>query len=195
MKCACHVTASVAFPRVRSAREDGPSPLVPAEPRARWAQLYEDNARYVAWFASRLLSRRDEVEDIVQEVFLIAARNLETLSNPAEARGWLKTVALRRATRRLRWQRVRTGFGLLPADAIDESLVATDADPEASARLRQLLTVLETLPTPIRIAWSLRYLHEERLESVAELCGCSLSTAKRRIEAAQLRITEAFNDG
>ncbi len=126
---------------------------------------------------------------------MIAARNLETLSNPAEARGWLKTVALRRATRRLRWQRVRTGFGLLPADAIDESLVATDADPEASARLRQLLTVLETLPTPIRIAWSLRYLHEERLESVAELCGCSLSTAKRRIEAAQLRITEAFNDG
>ena len=45
------------------------------------------------------------------------------------------------------------------------------------------------------LAWSLRYMHEETVESVAELCGCSLATAKRRISAAQGRINEELSDG
>jgi DNA-directed RNA polymerase specialized sigma24 family protein len=38
------------------------------------------------------------------------------------------------------------------------------------------------------LAWSLRHLEGERLEDVAERCGCSLATAKRWIATAQARL-------
>ena len=46
-----------------------------------------------------------------------------------------------------------------------------------------------------RLAWSLRYVEGEKLEQVAEHCGCSLATAKRRISAAHARIQAELEDG
>jgi RNA polymerase sigma-70 factor (ECF subfamily) len=54
--------------------------------------------------------------------------------------------------------------------------------------LAKVYAVLDALPSDERVAWSLRHVEGERLERVAELCGCSLATAKRRIAAAHQRI-------
>jgi RNA polymerase sigma-70 factor (ECF subfamily) len=159
------------------------------------ARLYAEYARFVAWFASRLLTRQDEVEDVVQEVFLIAARQLDSLTDPPKIRGWLKTVTLRRAARVLRWKKVRARFGVAKGSESTEQWVASpDASPEDRAALRELLATLEGLPTDLRIAWTLRHLHEESLDSVAELAGCSLATAKRRIAAAEARLRMELQD-
>ena len=165
-------------------------------PRDRLAELYTEYARFVAWFASRLLPRQDEVEDVVQEVFVIAAQCLDDLTDPPKIRGWLKTVTLRRAGRLIRWKRVRARFGIAPdARPIEDFVVAPGASQEDRAALRELLRTLEGMPTDIRIAWSLRYMHEETIESVAELTGCSVATAKRRIAAAQRIFREELSDG
>jgi RNA polymerase sigma-70 factor (ECF subfamily) len=181
----------------RIAAEPDPPALPRAEgARERLAKLYSEYARFVGWFASRLLARPDEVEDVVQEVFLIAATKLERLTDPPQIRGWLKTVALRRAARKLRWKKVRARFGGTPmTPAHDEIIAAPGASPEDRAALAELFGVLDKMPTDLRIAWSLRYMHEETVENVAELCGCSLATAKRRIAAAQVRINEELSDG
>jgi RNA polymerase sigma-70 factor, ECF subfamily len=50
------------------------------------------------------------------------------------------------------------------------------------------------LPVDQRIAWSLRYLEGEPLDAIAATCGCSLSTAKRRVGAAKEVIDEVFRD-
>jgi RNA polymerase sigma-70 factor (ECF subfamily) len=168
---------------------------IATEPRARLAQLYTDYARFVAWFASRLLTRQDEVEDLVQEVFLIAARNLDSLTEPQKIRGWLKTVTLRRAGRLLRWKRVRMRFGApTSSEGAEHWLAAPDSSPEDRAALRELIVSLERLPTDLRLAWTLRHLHDENLQSVAELLGCSLATAKRRIAAAEARLRTELQD-
>jgi RNA polymerase sigma-70 factor (ECF subfamily) len=172
------------------------TPPPPPGPRDRLAQLYNEYARFVAWFASRLLPRQDEVEDVVQEVFVIAAQCLDDLSDPPKIRGWLKTVTLRRAGRLLRWKRVRARFGIAPdARPIEEFVASPGASQEDRAALRELLLTLEGMPTDLRIAWSLRYMHEETIESVAALTGCSLATAKRRIAAAQRVFREELSDG
>ena len=178
------------------AKDDHDKSLRSEGSRERLAKLYTEYARFVGWFASRLLTRPDEVEDVVQEVFLIAAANLEKLTDPAQTRGWLKTVALRRAARKLRWKRVRARFGATPATGfVDDAIASPGATPEDRAALRELIELLERMPTDLRLAWSLRYMHEETVESVAELCGCSLATAKRRIAAAQSKIDEELADG
>jgi RNA polymerase sigma-70 factor (ECF subfamily) len=144
-----------------------------------------------------LLSRKEEVEDVVQEVFVIAAENLDNLTEEPKIRGWLKTVTVRRVGRRLRWERVRARFGVVPAsnERLEDLVASPQASPEDRAALRELYAALNHLPVDLRIAWTLRHLHEESLEAVAELTGCSLATAKRRISAAHQRIQKELRDG
>ena len=65
---------------------------------------------------------------------------------------------------------------------------------EEYALISRLYEVLESLPVDERIAWSLRYLEGEPLDAIAAACGCSLSTAKRRVGAAKEVIDEVFRD-
>lgn len=164
--------------------------------RNRLGELYAQYARFVAWFASRLLTRQEEVEDIVQEVFLMAAAKLDSLTDPPQIRGWLKIVTLRRVSHLMRWKKVRAKFGMtFDTASVEDVVAAPNASPEDRAALRELLMVLDRMPVDLRLAWSLRYMHEETVESVAELIGCSLATAKRRIAAAQARINGEIGDG
>ena len=44
------------------------------------------------------------------------------------------------------------------------------------------------------VAWMLRNVEGHALQEVADACGCSLATAKRRIALAQRRVREVFGD-
>jgi len=91
---------------------------------------------------------------------------------------------------------VRSKFGgWLENGALEAVVAAPNATPEDRAALRELFAVLDAMPVNLRVAWSLRYMHEETVEIVAELAGCSLATAKRRIAAAQERINLELADG
>ena len=58
--------------------------------------------------------------------------------------------------------------------------------------LAQVYALLQTLPADDRIAWTLRYVERHHLEVVAEIAGCSLATAKRRIARAQRFLSDHF---
>jgi RNA polymerase sigma-70 factor (ECF subfamily) len=144
---------------------------------------------YVALIALRLLGREAEVDDVVQEVFLVAMTSLDRLRDPAAIRSWLATVTVRMSVRRLRMRRIRSFLGI---EAVtDYGALAVDANQEQAALVARLYRVLDTLPAKDRVAWSLRRLEEEPLETVATICGCSLATAKRRVGAAQRAIEKA----
>lgn len=142
--------------------------------------LFREHAPYLARIAARLLGNRAEVDDLVQDVFIVAMRGISSLRDPRAARGWLATIAVRRARRALRRRRLRAFLHLEP----ELDLRFTGLGPETQAVLQQVYAHLERLPTNQRLAWSLRYLEGEPLEDVAALCECSLATAKRRIAAA-----------
>ncbi len=131
------------------------------------------------------------MQDVVQDVFLIAHRNLGTLRSPGAARGWLAKVTVRLASRRLRWRRLR--LFLQPAHTVDADLVAGE-DPASRPLLALLYVTLDRLPARERVAWTLRHLLDEPLDVVAERCGCSLATAKRRIAAAEAVLRPVLGD-
>ena len=82
-------------------------------------------------------------------------------------------------------------------DTLAPSLELRDPDisPERRALLTRVYQALDQLPVDHRLAWTLRYVEGEKLERVAERCGCSLATAKRRIAAAHTRIQAELTDG
>lgn len=164
--------------------------LVPPPTLEGWFRRYSP---YVARIALRLLGRDDDVDDVVQDVFLTAHRGLHDLRDPAAIRGWLATVTVRVARRKLAVRRVRAFFHL-DAEASYDDVASTSASPEDRALLARIYVVLDGLPAPDRIAWTLRFVEGEKLADVARLCGCSLATAKRRIDAAHAVIQGQVRD-
>ncbi len=156
-------------------------------------EAFREHASYVAAVALRLLGRDEEVDDVVQDTFLRAMSGLGRLRDPAAVRGWLATVAVRVARRKLRARRLFAFVGLDGADNSIE-LCAPGAGPEEKALLHKVYGLLEKLPVDERIAWTLRHVEGEPLERVAELCGCSLATAKRRIARAHATLEERLDD-
>jgi RNA polymerase sigma-70 factor (ECF subfamily) len=144
-------------------------------------RVYALHAGYVAGLAGRILGRNDDVPDVVQEVFLIVHRRLSDVREAGALRTWLGRITVREASRRLRWRGLRH---LLRPAHHEVDLVADEAAAELRPLVALLYVALDRLPTRDRSAWVLRNLLDEPLDQVAELCGCSLATAKRRIAAA-----------
>ncbi|MEL6188524.1 MAG: RNA polymerase sigma factor [Myxococcota bacterium] len=155
--------------------------------------LYRENVRFVASVVYRVIGKRGEVEDVVQEVFVDAMEGIHRLEDPAKLRGWLATVAVRKARRRLGWSAARRWVGLEDTDR-DPLWTSPDTPPEVHALYGQVMKILSAGPENERLAWSLRYLEELSLEETAAALGCSLATAKRRIARARERLKEVFDE-
>ena len=143
---------------------------------------------YVAAIALRLLGRDDEIEDVVQEVFLAGTSGLCHLREPGAIKGWLATVTVRIVRRKLRGRRLRAMFGFEVTP--DYAHVVADASQDHVLLIKRAYRVLDALPVDLKIAWMLRHVEGEQLPDVARICGCSLATAKRRIAAAQAALDE-----
>jgi len=153
--------------------------------------VFRQYSGYVAAIAFRLLGRDNEIDDVVQEVFLAATRSLRNLREPAAIKGWLATVAVRVVRRKLRRRRVRAFFG---ADVQpDYSEVVVAASQDKALLITRAYQILDQLPVDEKIAWMLRHAEGEPLDAVATICGCSLATVKRRIAAAQAALGEELS--
>lgn len=151
--------------------------------------VFREQASFVAWVALRILGRDEEVDDVVQEVFLSAMSGLKSLRDPTAVRAWLKTVTVRTARRRLYKRRIKAMLRLDVHKDVGD-IASPGASPEDHATLRGIYSVLDRMPVEHRLAWTLRHVEGESLPSVATLVGCSLATAKRRIAAAQARLDQ-----
>jgi RNA polymerase sigma-70 factor (ECF subfamily) len=162
-----------------------------AEERISLELIFRRYSRYVAAVALRLLGRDDEIDDVVQEVFLQAVRGLERLREPGAVKGWLATVTVRVARRKLRMRRVRGFFGLDDRPAYAQ-IATAETPPDERALLARVYTLLDGLTVSERLAWTLRHVEGEKLDAVARICGVSLATAKRRIASAQAKLDKAL---
>jgi RNA polymerase sigma-70 factor (ECF subfamily) len=154
----------------------------------RWSRemIYRRHASSLLGMTIRLISNRDEAEEIVQDTFVTGFEQLATLREPAALRAWLGQIAVRQVHARIRRRKMLRLIGLDRGtdDATLASLAAPDLPPDQRTDLALLDRVLGSLRAPIRIAWMLRRVEGLELTEVAEMAGCSLATAKRRIADA-----------
>jgi len=164
----------------------------------RWGRemLYRRHAAYLLAIAARLLGNRSEGEEVVQDTFVTAFEQLQTLREPAALRGWLAQIAVSLVRRRLRRVRLMRVLGLDHGvdDATLAALAAPGSHPDQRAELALIDRALQTVAANVRIAWMLRQVEGLELAEVASACGCSLATAKRRIAAAEVAVQAHINN-
>jgi len=149
--------------------------------------VYRRYTRYVAAIILRLGGRTPELEDLVQDVFLDAARGIDKLRQPDAIKGWLATITVRVVRRRLRLRRARRFLGR-DSTFNYEHVADAAASPFDKLLVAAVYRILDELPVADRLAFSLHHIQGEKLPEVARLCGCSEATAKRRIARAMKRV-------
>ncbi len=127
----------------------------------------------------------------MQDVFVLVTRKFSTLRQPESAKAWIAATAVNVARGALRKRRLMSRFGFTPTDGYDD-IIGDEVSPYDRLLVARVYRALDGLGVDERMAWALRHLEGEKMEQVAQLCGCSLSTAKRRVEAAQARMKEVL---
>lgn len=128
---------------------------------AAFTLLYERYGRVVHGL---LLARvaRDEVDDLVQDVFLTAWRRLDGLRDPAAFGGWIAMIARNRATD---FHRRTTDFVDLPDNLESPGTAAGEADANVA------LAAIRSLPDAYRETLMLRLVEGLSGPEISERTG------------------------
>jgi RNA polymerase sigma-70 factor (ECF subfamily) len=136
--------------------------------------------------ARRYARREDEVQDIVQEIWLKAYQKLASFRGEAPFEHWLMRLAVRTCFDFLRGhQRNReSSFSELSepeADWLDRFVAEPEAAPEDAEAARLLINrVLEELSPPARLVITLLELEDRSVKEIAQLTGWSVPLVKVR---------------
>jgi RNA polymerase sigma-70 factor (ECF subfamily) len=148
------------------------------------ASLYRAHAARVGRWAARLGGPSIEVEDVVQEVFLVAKRRLSSFDADG---GGAVTTWLFRCTERIvkaarRKQRLRRLLGLTPADVADAASEIAGPIPsdqlERRQEIAQVYRALDRLPERQRKVLILFELEGLSTNDVATLIGARVGTVR-----------------
>jgi RNA polymerase sigma-70 factor, ECF subfamily len=135
----------------------------------------------------RSLGPSNDVEDLVQEVFMGFFQSVKDLRDPAAMRSFLIGITLRTAGSSLRRKRVRRWLHLTDTGSAPDVAGAPE-DTDAKEALARLYGVLDKIDDQGRLAFVLRHFEGYELTEVAESLDCSLATIKRKLAKAQERV-------
>ena len=149
------------------------------------AAVYDRFGSDINRLVRHLLGRDEDLDDLVHDCFMAVMRGMGRVRDPAALQGWMASVTVNTVRSHLRKRRVRRLWST-GGEALTEA-PARGVDHEARQLLAATYAVLDRLATDERLAFVLRHVEQRPLAEVAELCGCSLATIKRRLSRADQR--------
>lgn len=173
--------------------------LVAAGHRQAFAEVYDRFAPQVYGVARRVVVDPSMAEEVTQEVLLGVWATAKSFDGErGSARGWIMTIAHRRAVdvvrseqaSRNRSERVAAASVDRPFDEVADLAVARVA---ASAQGRELHRALLSLSDVQRAAVELAYFKGLTYREVARTLGVPLGTAKTRIRDGLIRLAQQLD--
>jgi len=166
-----------------------------ATERATSAEPLDFDALYdaTADLAFRVLSamgvREDELDDALQDVFVVAHRRLADFRGESKHSTWVAGIAVRVAHD---YRRRHIRKPTEPLDPLAASLQASTEWPDASAMrsqaLRSVQAFLEQLAAPQREVFVLAELEQQSAPEIAASLGAPLNTIYSRLRLARAHL-------
>jgi RNA polymerase sigma-70 factor (ECF subfamily) len=175
-----------------------PLPVEAAQPRPGNARLdvvsiHEQHADFVWLTLQRLGVRDQDVEDVLQEVFVVVHRRLGSFDGSSRMTTWLFGICIRLAAayhRRAFRRRERT-MAEVPDQAAPD-----DDSPESAASAGQarewLRAALDLMDLEKRAIFVMFEIDEVPCESIAEMLSIPLGTVYSRLHNARKAFAEAL---
>lgn len=137
-------------------------------------------------YARRVLGASADVDDVLQETFVVAWQRLSELEDPAAVKSWLMRIVSRKAMDRVRSRRPQVDI-----DDIDHP-ASPDTTPahavEARAGVEALNAALAELPEAQRQSWVLREIGGLTYEEMAAELAMPVTTVRGLLARARKHI-------
>jgi RNA polymerase sigma-70 factor, ECF subfamily len=163
-----------------------------------WAKeaLYRRYVKLVWSTALHMMGNRADAQDVVQDTFVEAFRDVAALRAHGALRPWLLRISVHQAHRRFRRRKLLRRLGLDRSidDAPLDALLHPGASPELRSELRSVERALRGASANERFAWILRYVDGYSLDEVAAASGCSLVIVKRRLARSQAMVAALLEE-
>ena len=151
--------------------------------------IVDQYSQALYWKIRSIVLTHDDADDVLQNTFLKAWKNLPTFQGKAKLSTWLYRIAINEALDFLRHQKTAT---LSSADAdltVANRLMADDYfDGDKSQALLQ--EAIATLPDVQRTVFTLRYYDEMKYSEMSEILGTSEGSLKASYHVAVQKITD-----
>ena len=160
----------------------------------RFYSVYRDQVDYVWRLAFLLGIPRPDVDDAVQEVFLVVHRRLGEFPPPGPPRPWIRSVTLHVCRNYRRWnRRLRRWFTDGGNDLEHIGGAAVEGNDAAYTRYEDLAALgcaLRRLTAKQRDVFIMAELEQLTASEIGELLTISPNTAASRLRAARQSINE-----
>lgn len=189
-------------------RTDAESPdLAVLVPKAQAGDVESFHALYgfygkkILNYLYRMTGSREEAEDLMQETFVLAYKNLGALKEPVKFQSWLYRIAQNNVYQRYRGKRPRMETIEDTEKEINESAYSSSSsqkNPEESVLSDELQSVVQKvigdLPQKYREVFVLSAVQKLSYESIATIVGRSLASVKSDIHRARVEVRDRVKD-
>jgi RNA polymerase sigma-70 factor, ECF subfamily len=167
---------------------------------AAYEQLVHTHQRCVFGVVARIVRRREDVEDVAQEVFLKAYFSLKRFDLRSAFSTWVYKIAVNESLDYLRKKKVRplvyeADLGddqASNARTLEHAAGATPA-PERQAEVREFLDqLLAKLPEKERMLMLLKEVEGFSVEEISEMLDLNQNTIKVRLFRARARLARFY---
>jgi len=156
--------------------------------------LFREQARFVASFLRHMGTSESDLDDMLQDVFVLAHRKGGYLPGPAGPRTWLASLAIRVVLARRRSRARRP-----PPTEVPENLADGAQSPaellESRRSLERVQVALQDLSVEHRAAFVLFEIEGESCESIAAMWNVPVGTVYSRLHHARKKFLEMYHRG
>lgn len=153
--------------------------------------LFREQARFVASFLRHMGTSESDLDDLLQDVFIIAHRKGGYLPGAASPRTWLASLAIRVVSARRRSRARRPAPSEVPEHLADGAQGPAE-QLEARRSLERVQAALEGLSVEHRAAFVLFEIEGESCESIAAMWNVPLGTVYSRLHHARKRFLAMY---
>jgi RNA polymerase sigma-70 factor, ECF subfamily len=183
---------------MRSPDKERDEAMIIAEILAGQTEAFHDlirpYERSVYLMALSMLRNEAEAEDVAQETFIKAYRNLGRFRSESRFSTWLIAIALNEARARLRRKQPGltdsiddTEGPIVPAQLTDWREIPSETLERKEVR-SLIRRALDTLPLAYREVFVLRELEERNVQETAETLGITIGSVKMRLHRARMML-------
>jgi RNA polymerase sigma-70 factor, ECF subfamily len=157
---------------------------IAAGDRRALEELYLGYHRRLARFLSRFTPRYENIEEIINDTFMVVWQNAKEFRNASQVSTWIIGIAYRTALKSFRRQKNHAVASLedYPEQTVDPTFDAEVAD--------WLKHGLSRLPIEQRLTLELAYHMGHSLEEIAAITECPVGTVKARMFHAREKLRQ-----
>ena len=153
--------------------------------------IYLEHAPFITRVLVRLIGETAQVDDLVQETFLVAYRRRDTFDGRSVVRTWLYGIAARLAMRHRRGKgRFLRAIGLYADEPHDRVAPGPDLDLERARAAALVRDALDEIPFKQREVFVLYELEELEGTVIAEMLGIPVNTVWTRLHHGRKRFED-----